>query len=112
MAMVMIDFWSLGVTLQLRISLDKTGLTKSNSQSNSTMPNRQKLASTLKQGETGVIDGFSNEGLSLKLLEMGLLPGSEITLVRSAPMGDPLYFHVAGYNLSLRKDEASTVLLR
>lgn len=71
-----------------------------------------KQASSLKQGETGVIEGFSNESLSLKLLEMGLLPGSDITLVRAAPMGDPLYFHVAGYNLSLRKDEAKTVLLK
>lgn len=76
------------------------------------MTQTTRQAATLKHGETGIIEGFSDESLSLKLLEMGLLPGSEITLVRTAPLGDPLYFHVAGYNLSLRKEEASTVLIK
>jgi len=71
-----------------------------------------KQAASLQNGETGIIDSFSDEVLSLKLLEMGLLPGSEIKLLRTAPLGDPLYFQVAGYNLSLRKAEARTVLLK
>ena len=68
-------------------------------------------AATLKAGQTGTIVGFTREDLSLKLLEMGLLPGTEITLVRVAPLGDPLYFQVGDYHLSLRRDEASTVTL-
>ncbi len=40
---------------------------------------------------------------------MGCLPGEEIVVYRVAPMGDPLSIRVAGYNLSLRKEEAEAV---
>jgi len=43
---------------------------------------------------------------SLRLREMGVLPGVAITLVRTAPFGDPLEIRVRGYNLTLRKSEA------
>jgi ferrous iron transport protein A len=45
----------------------------------------------------------------LRLREMGLLPGTRITLVRTAPMGDPIEIKVRGYNLTLRKSEAEHV---
>jgi Fe2+ transport system protein FeoA len=42
-------------------------------------------------------------------MEMGLLPGTEVTLERVAPLGDPLVVRVRGYALSLRKEEAHLV---
>ena len=46
-----------------------------------------------------------------RLLEMGLLVGTEIELVRFAPLGDPIDIKVRGYHLSLRKHEAQQVTL-
>ena len=42
---------------------------------------------------------------------MGLLPGTRVTLVRTAPLGDPLEIKIRGYNLTLRKSEAAHVLV-
>ncbi len=46
-----------------------------------------------------------------RLMEMGLLTGSRIQLVRYAPLGDPLEIKVRGYNLTLRKQEAEQILV-
>lgn len=66
----------------------------------------------LKAGETGVINGFLDDALSLKLLEMGCLPGSTIKFNFAAPLGDPICVSVSGYNLSLRLDEAITISIQ
>jgi ferrous iron transport protein A len=66
----------------------------------------------LKIGEKGVIQFFKDELMSLKLLEMGCLPGTEVKLSFVAPLGDPICIKVDGYNLSLRKDEARTILIK
>ena len=47
-----------------------------------------------------------------RLLEMGVLVGTRIELVRRAPLGDPLEIKVRGYNLSLRKHEADLIQVR
>ena len=47
-----------------------------------------------------------------RILEMGLLVGTPIELVRFAPLGDPVEIKVRGYNLSLRKHEAEQILVR
>lgn len=47
-----------------------------------------------------------------RLLEMGLLIGTPVQLVRFAPMGDPVEIKVRGYNLTLRKHEAEQILVR
>ena len=47
-----------------------------------------------------------------RLLEMGLLAGTPVELVRFAPLGDPLEIKVRGYHLTLRKHEAELILLR
>ncbi|MCW5557102.1 MAG: ferrous iron transport protein A [Verrucomicrobiae bacterium] len=47
-----------------------------------------------------------------RLLEMGLLVGTPVELVRFAPLGDPVEIKVRGYHLSLRKHEAEQVLVR
>jgi Fe2+ transport system protein FeoA len=47
-----------------------------------------------------------------RLMEMGLLVGTKVELVRFAPMGDPVEIKVRGYNLTLRKHEAEQILVR
>ncbi|HYG23004.1 MAG TPA: FeoA family protein [Verrucomicrobiae bacterium] len=47
-----------------------------------------------------------------RLMEMGLLVGTKIELVRFAPLGDPVEIKIRGYNLTLRKHEADQILVR
>lgn len=47
-----------------------------------------------------------------RLMEMGLLVGTTVELVRFAPLGDPVEIKVRGYNLTLRKHEAEQILVR
>lgn len=47
-----------------------------------------------------------------RLMEMGLLVGTKVELVRFAPMGDPIEIKVRGYNLTLRKSEAEQILVQ
>jgi len=60
-------------------------------------------------GETAVISGFTDDQISVKLLEMGFLPGTAVRFNFTAPFGDPVCVSVSGYDLSLRVDEASTI---
>lgn len=62
--------------------------------------------SELKIGARGRIIGFESSDLELKLMEMGCLPGETIIVEQIAPLGGPMNIRVAGYLLSLRKDEA------
>ena len=65
--------------------------------------------SELKVGQKAVIVGFESDEISIKLMEMGLIPGEKIHIEKFAPLGDPISIFVAGYNLSLRIDEAKTI---
>ncbi|QQL49778.1 FeoA family protein [Mucilaginibacter ginkgonis] len=67
--------------------------------------------SQLGIGKKGVVKEFTDLEMSVKLMEMGCLPGEEIQVQRIAPLGDPIAITVAGYQLSLRKREASTIVL-
>ena len=58
-------------------------------------------------GEVVQVEGADE--ISLRLLEMGLVPGTEFTLLGAAPLGDPLELEVRGYRLSLRKSQAARV---
>ncbi|WP_020532502.1 FeoA family protein [Flexithrix dorotheae] len=71
-----------------------------------------KTADLLKVGEKGIIQKFLDETLSVKLLEMGFLPGSEVKLIRTAPFGCPLYLKVGKNFLALRRKEAVNVILK
>jgi len=51
-------------------------------------------------------------GPKARLMEMGMLVGTTVELVRFAPLGDPIEIKVRGYNLSLRKHEAELILVR
>lgn len=70
-----------------------------------------KNLSQLKVGESAIIDSFTDKIMALKLLEMGCTPGEVIKLDRIAPLGDPIAISVSGYLLSLRKEEAATILI-
>jgi ferrous iron transport protein A len=62
----------------------------------------------LKPGQRGRITALAgNDALAQRLMEMGLLEGEEIEVVRFAPLGDPIEIRVNGYFLSLRRSEAS-----
>jgi len=65
----------------------------------------------LKPGEWGVISRFTDEELSLKLLEMGCLPGCMVQMNQAAPLGCPLCITIGNGQLSLRKEEAAGVLI-
>ncbi|MGE5518726.1 MAG: FeoA family protein [Candidatus Dadabacteria bacterium] len=67
--------------------------------------------SQLKSGQRGTIKGFESSELELKLMEMGCLPGEEVIVEQVAPLGDPISIRVAGYSLSLRKNEANQIIL-
>ena len=60
-------------------------------------------------GQTGYIVQI-NSVIRHQLLEMGLTRGAKITLIRKAPLGDPLEIEVRGYRLSIRKSEAETII--
>ena len=58
-------------------------------------------------GQVVNIEGVDD--ISIRLLEMGLTPGVEFSLIGTAPLGDPLEIEIRGYRLSLRKSEAARV---
>ena len=64
----------------------------------------------LKIGESAVIDTVGGTGeLRQHFLDMGLIPGEEVTLVKFAPMGDPMELSIHGYELTLRLDDAARI---
>ena len=67
--------------------------------------------SDLKISEKGIVRGFTDSTLAVKLMEMGCLPGTEVLVELIAPLGDPLAIRVAGYHLSLRKEEALSITI-
>ena len=67
----------------------------------------------LRIGETGVIGQVGGEGaLRLRFLDMGLIPGTAVTLQKIAPMGDPIQLQVRGYELTIRREDARRITLR
>ena len=72
----------------------------------------QKSVRDLKIGESGIISSLKDPEMGLKLLEMGCIPGAEVKMNSRAPLGDPITIIVNDYTLSLRLDEAETILLK
>ena len=63
-------------------------------------------------GQSGTILMVAGEGrVRRRLFDMGVTPGAQITLVKVAPLGDPLELNLRGYALSLRKCEAELVTM-
>jgi len=71
---------------------------------------KERKLSDLNPGEMGIIIKVTgNPSLRRRLLDMGLVKGATIKVVRRAPLGDPIEILVKGYNLSLRREECSNV---
>ncbi|KAA9331517.1 ferrous iron transport protein A [Hymenobacter busanensis] len=78
-----------------------------------TSASAQRSVKDLRLGETGTICCLKDPEMALKLLEMGCIPGTRVTLNGRAPLGCPITLHVDGeYTLSLRVSEAATILLK
>ena len=73
------------------------------------MADSPKNVAQMKPGDIGIIAGFTDAQLSVKLMEMGCLPGVPIRFNFTAPLGDPVCISVSGYELSLRLEEAATI---
>ena len=64
----------------------------------------------LPVGSSGVITAVGGDGaLRCRLLDMGLIPRTQVTLQKTAPMGDPIEIRVRGYELTLRVEEAKKI---
>lgn len=71
------------------------------------------ILSDIAPGDSVLIEGFMDEELSLKLMEMGFVPGTLVKIDREAPLGCPVCVTIGGdYQVSLRKSEAATVLVK
>lgn len=67
----------------------------------------------LQIGKSGVICEVGGEGaLRLRFLDMGLIPGTKVTLQKVAPMGDPIQLLVRGYELTIRREDARKITLK
>lgn len=70
-----------------------------------------KTIADLRTGETGTVNDFTNDELSLQLMEMGCTPGCKVRMANKAPLGGPVCICVCGYNLSMRLEEAASITL-
>ena len=70
-----------------------------------------KRLSDVEVGQKAVIKSFEKDDIFIKLMEMGCLPGEIIRVEQIAPLGDPISISVAGYNLSLRLNEADQIFV-
>ena len=67
---------------------------------------------TLKDGKPGMklrVESVGDSELKTRLMTMGLIPGTRITVLRSAPMGDPMAIGLRSYNLALRREDAAKI---
>lgn len=68
--------------------------------------------SQIQRGQRALIKRLTCKGaIRQRMLDMGLVPGAEIEVIRVAPLGDPVEFSIKGYNLTLRRSEAEHVLV-
>lgn len=70
-----------------------------------------KTVAQLKRGESGTISAFRDMDSAMKLMEVGLLPGSKIKIMRTTPFGGPVYLKFGQSYLALRLEEADNILL-
>lgn len=62
-------------------------------------------------GESATVVGFSDTAPSRRLLEMGFVPGTVVTALRSAPLGDPVEYAVMGGRVAMRRTDARAILV-
>lgn len=72
----------------------------------------QKSLKDFKPGEAGIVVKVVGEGpVKRRLFDMGITPGAEIIMRKTAPLGDPIEINIRGYELSVRKAEAEAILM-
>jgi Fe2+ transport system protein FeoA len=72
----------------------------------------ERMLSELRPKGKGKIRRIEGEGkLKRRLLDMGVIPGNTVEIVKLAPLGDPVDVLIKGYHLSLRKDEAQHIVV-
>ena len=62
-----------------------------------------------KQGMTLRVESIGESLLKERLMTMGLIPGVQIKVLRSAPLGDPMAVGIRSYNLAMRRDDAAKI---
>ncbi len=67
------------------------------------------LASLSVGKEAKVIKIVGNNPITRRLMEMGIIPGVSVRVVKTAPFGDPIEIRLRGYSLAMRKSEAETI---
>ena len=66
----------------------------------------------LRPLETGIVTEIQLKGLMKhRLIELGITTGAKVTMLRAAPLGDPVEYSILGYNLSIRRSEARKILI-
>jgi len=70
----------------------------------------EKRLSEMEPGEKGIV--IRIERKQRRLMDMGIVKGVEIKVIRKAPLGDPVEFFLRGYNLSLRRENASAIWVK
>jgi ferrous iron transport protein A len=71
----------------------------------------KKRLSEIQTGKKAIILSFERDDITLKLMEMGCLPGEIVSIEKKAPWGDPISILISGYKLSLRANEAEKILV-
>lgn len=67
------------------------------------------LAELAAGSEAKVLRVLGNSPAAKRLMEMGIVPGVRIRVVKSAPFGDPIEVRLRGYSLAMRRNEAESV---
>lgn len=67
----------------------------------------------LSVGKEGIIETVGGVGnLRCRFLDMGLIPGTKVKVLKMAPMGDPIQIHLRGYDITIRKEDAEKIVLK
>jgi Fe2+ transport system protein FeoA len=67
------------------------------------------LASLAAGSEANVVAVRGDNAVSRRLMEMGVVPGVSVKVIKTAPFGDPMEIRLLGYNLAVRKNEADAI---
>lgn len=74
---------------------------------------RIRTLSNVLPGENAVVSSIKGEnGVTRRLMEMGVVPGVSVRIVKTAPFGDPIELRLLGYSLAIRRSEADAVEVR
>ena len=70
-----------------------------------------KLANLTVGTEAKVVEVLGESAVTRRLMEMGVVPGVSVKVIKTAPFGDPIQIRLRGYSLAMRKTEAETIVV-